>query len=98
MPRCRESTRSASCPLQWRLFVAKEWASDTSRKILTRVPSKVTRREERHLTLDRLDTLAGWGMTPPAVVADAAYGTNGPPGGQPWLAAESTTCWPSART
>ncbi|NIY69273.1 IS4 family transposase [Streptomyces malaysiensis] len=26
--------------------------------------------------MDMLDTLAGWGMTPPAVVADAAYGTN----------------------
>jgi SRSO17 transposase len=23
-----------------------------------------------------LDTLAGWGMSPPVVVADAAYGTN----------------------
>ncbi|MGV4988558.1 transposase [Streptomyces sp. NRAIS4] len=75
----------------------KEWASDTSRRILTRVPSKVTRREERHLTLGRLDTLAGWGMTPTVVVADAAYGTNGPRG-QPWLTAESTTCSTSART
>ncbi|MFD8339133.1 transposase [Streptomyces solisilvae] len=26
--------------------------------------------------LDMLDTLAGWGMRPPVVVADAAYGTN----------------------
>lgn len=28
------------------------------------------------LALDMLDTLAGWGMKPPVVVADAAYGTN----------------------
>ncbi len=26
--------------------------------------------------LDMLDTLAGWGIGPPVVVADAAYGTN----------------------
>ncbi len=28
------------------------------------------------MALDILDELAGWGMRPPVVVADAAYGTN----------------------
>jgi SRSO17 transposase len=33
-------------------------------------------RERWRPALDMVDTLAGWGMTPPVVVADAAYGTN----------------------
>jgi SRSO17 transposase len=66
----------ASCPLQWRLFVPKEWASDTDRRAKTGVPAEVTHREKWRLALDMLDTLADWDMTPPAVVADAAYGTN----------------------
>jgi SRSO17 transposase len=48
------ATDIASCSLQWRLFLPKEW----------------------RLALDMLDTLAGLGMRPPVVVADAAYGTN----------------------
>ncbi|WP_079163222.1 IS701 family transposase [Streptomyces canus] len=67
---------TASCPLQWRLFLPREWAADTGRRNLTRVPPEVTHREKWRLALDMLDTLAGWGMSPPVVVADAAYGTN----------------------
>ncbi|MER6162961.1 IS701 family transposase [Streptomyces sp. NPDC001868] len=67
---------TASFPLQWRLFLPKEWASDTGRRTLTRIPADVTHREKWRLALDMLDTLADWEMRPPAVVADAAYGTN----------------------
>ncbi|WP_079102918.1 IS701 family transposase [Streptomyces sp. TP-A0356] len=67
---------TASCPLQWRLFLPKEWASDSDRRAKTGVPAEVTHREKWRLALDMLDTLAAWGKTPPAVVADAAYGTN----------------------
>jgi SRSO17 transposase len=67
---------TASCPLQWRLFLPKEWAADTDRRTLTRIPPEVTHREKWRLALDMLDTLAEWGMRPPVVVADAAYGTN----------------------
>ena len=54
--------------------VAMEWASDTDRRTLVRIPANVTHREKWRLALDMLDTLAGWGMTPPVVVADAAHG------------------------
>lgn len=67
---------TASCPLQWRLFLPKEWTSDTDRRTVTRIPSEVGHREKWRLALDMLDTLAGWDMSPPVVVADAAYGTN----------------------
>jgi SRSO17 transposase len=67
---------TASCPLQWRLFLSQEWAADTERRSLTRIPPEVGHREKWRLALDMLDTLADWGMRPPVVVADAAYGTN----------------------
>ncbi|MGW7074677.1 IS701 family transposase [Streptomyces sp. NPDC054866] len=67
---------TASCPLQWRLFLPEEWARDSDRRAKTLVPPEVTHREKWRLAVDMLDTLADWGMTPPAVVADAAYGTN----------------------
>ncbi|MFK0113866.1 IS701 family transposase [Streptomyces sp. NPDC091217] len=70
------ATDAASCPLSWRLFLPAEWASDTGRWAITRVPPEVTHREKWRLALDMLDTLAGWGMRPPVVVADAAYGTD----------------------
>ncbi|WP_405803592.1 IS701 family transposase [Streptomyces sp. NBC_00210] len=70
------ATDTASCPLQWRLFLPKDWASDTDRRSTTRIPPDVTHREKWRLALDMLDTLASWGMTPPVIVADAAYGTN----------------------
>ncbi|MEU9030937.1 IS701 family transposase, partial [Streptomyces sp. NPDC048383] len=69
-------TDSASCPLQWRLFLPRSWEADDDRRTSARVPSEVTHREKWRLALDMLDTPAGWDMRPPVVVADAAYGTN----------------------
>lgn len=40
------ATDTASCPLQWWLFLPKEWASDTGRRTVTRVPPEVTHREK----------------------------------------------------
>ncbi|MFC4517975.1 transposase [Streptomyces ehimensis] len=59
-----------------RLFLLREWETDSGRRTATRVPSEPKRREKFWLTGDMLDILAGWGMRPPVVVADAAYGTN----------------------
>ncbi len=70
------ATDTASCPLQWRLFLPRSWEADNDRRTSTRVPSEVTHREKWRLALDMLDTLAEWDMRPPVVVADAAYGTN----------------------
>ena len=65
----------ASCPLQWRLFLNQEWADDTERRQQARVPGAVGHREKWRLALDALDQLADWGMAPPVLVADSAYGT-----------------------
>jgi SRSO17 transposase len=69
-------TDTASCPLQWRLFLNEEWAQDAERRRRTGVPDEVGHREKWLLALDILDELAGWGMRPPLVVADAGYGQN----------------------
>ncbi|MFI6339872.1 IS701 family transposase [Streptomyces sp. NPDC050535] len=67
---------TASCPLQWRLFVPQEWARDPERREKTGIPEEVGHREKWRLALDRIDELAGWGLVPPVVVADAGYGQN----------------------
>ena len=66
----------ASCPLQWRLFLNQEWADDAERRQRARVPGGVGHREKWRLALDALDELAGWGLEPPVLVADSAYGTS----------------------
>lgn len=44
------ATDTASCPLQWRLFLPKEWASDTDRRAITRIPPEVAQALSRWLT------------------------------------------------
>ncbi|MFF3501169.1 IS701 family transposase [Streptomyces sp. NPDC003247] len=67
---------TASCPLNWRLFLPREWADDAVRRERTAVPKEVGHREKWRLALDALDELAGWHLVPPVVVADAGYGQN----------------------
>ncbi|CAM5552157.1 Transposase IS701-like DDE domain-containing protein OS=Streptomyces griseomycini OX=66895 GN=FHS37_006723 PE=4 SV=1 [Streptomyces griseomycini] len=67
---------TASCPLQRRLSLPEEWAVDTDRRTATRIPPGIAHREKRRLALGLLDELADWGMDPPVVVVDAAYGPN----------------------
>ncbi|WNZ12515.1 IS701 family transposase [Streptomyces sp. 11x1] len=67
---------TASCPLQWRMFVPEEWADDAVRRQKTGIPPEVGHREKWRLALDILDELAGWGLVPPVLVADAGYGQN----------------------
>ncbi|MGW7613687.1 IS701 family transposase [Streptomyces sp. NPDC054766] len=67
---------AASCPLQWRLFVPQEWADDPVRRRRTGIPEETGHREKWRLALDIIDELAGWGLVPPVVVADAGYGQN----------------------
>ncbi|MFD0492695.1 IS701 family transposase [Streptomyces rhizosphaericus] len=66
----------ASCPLNWRLFLPREWADDAVRRRRTGVPEGVGHREKWRLALDALDELATWQLVPPVVVADAGYGQN----------------------
>jgi SRSO17 transposase len=70
-------TEQASCPLDWRLFLPEAWEGDTSRRAACRVPATVRHRPKWQLALDMLDELEPWGLRPPVLVTDAAYGEVG---------------------
>src|SRR5436305_1882867 len=78
-------TDVASCPLSWRLFLPERWddacatspeaaAAIAERRKRAGIPAEVRHREKWRLALDMIDELAGWGLAPPVVVADAGYG------------------------
>ncbi|MEU8140258.1 IS701 family transposase [Streptodolium elevatio] len=70
---------SASCPLDWRLFLPQVWnpqADAAGRRVRCRIPDAEVHRPKWELAVEMLDELAGWGLVPPVVVADAGYGDN----------------------
>ena len=79
-------TDTASCPLNWRLFLPERWddaqangpeaaAAIRARRGRAGIPDDARHREKWRLALDMLDELAGWALAPPVVVTDAGYGT-----------------------
>jgi SRSO17 transposase len=70
-------TDAASCPLDWRLFLPESWDADAERRRKAHVPQGERHRPKWQLALDLLDELAGWGLVPPVVLADGAYGEVG---------------------
>ena len=66
-------TAQASCPLNWRLFLPEEW-DDDPRRVACRVPDEVAHEPKWKLGLSMIDELRGWGLVPPVVLGDAAYG------------------------
>jgi SRSO17 transposase len=70
-------TDQASCPLDWRLFLPPEWDDDPERRRKAHLPDGERHRPKWQLALELLDELAGWGLVPPVILADAAYGEVG---------------------
>lgn len=81
------ATDTASCPLDWRLFLPEGWdegctadpqaaAVVAARRARAGIPAGQRHRPKWQLALDMLDELAGGGLTPPVVAADAGYGNN----------------------
>jgi len=70
----------ASCPLDWRLFVPEEGDEESKfnrdRREKAKLPEDVHHVEKWRLALDMIDELIGWGLTPPVVLGDGAYGDN----------------------
>ena len=71
------ATDQASCPIDWRLFLPESWDADAVRRRAAHLPEQVRHRPKWQLALDMVDELAGWGLVPPVVVADAGYGESG---------------------
>jgi len=68
------ATDTASCPLDWRIFLPEEWDGDEERRAQARVPPEERHRPKWRLALEMVDELRGWGLAPPVLLADAAYG------------------------
>jgi SRSO17 transposase len=70
----------ASCPVDWRLFIPEEWDEEggfnQDRRRKCKLPGDVHHVEKWRLALEMIDELIGWGITPPVVLADGAYGDN----------------------
>ena len=72
-------TEQASCPLDWRLFLPERWddAAMATRRAACQLPKQVHHRPKWQLVVDMLDELAGWGLSPPVLLADSGYGQVG---------------------
>ena len=68
------ATDQASCPINWRLYLPKEWDHDAQRRRTAHVPDSQRHRPKWQLALDMLDELAGWDLQAPVMLADAADG------------------------
>lgn len=68
----------ASCPLDWRLFIPEEWDEQTkfnrNRRAKARLPEDVHHTEKWRLALEMIDELRSWGLEPPVILGDGAYG------------------------
>ena len=72
------ATDEASCPLDWRLFIPEEWDEQSKwnkeRRAKAKLPEDVHHVEKWRLALEMIDQLTGWGIKPPVVLGDGAYG------------------------
>lgn len=71
-------TDTASCPVDWRLFVPESWdpatAGAAERRRGAKMPADAVHREKWRLGLAMIDEAMGWGLVPPLIVGDAGYG------------------------
>ena len=72
------ASENASCPLDWRLFIPKEWDEEgefnQDRRQKAKLPADVHHVEKWRLALDMIDELGSWGLDPPVILGDGAYG------------------------
>jgi SRSO17 transposase len=72
------ASEQASCPLDWRLFIPKEWDDESGfnqdRREKARLPEDIHHIEKWRLALGMIDELHSWGLEPPVVLGDSAYG------------------------
>jgi SRSO17 transposase len=72
------ASEQASCPLDWRLFIPKEWDDESEfnqdRREKARLPEDIHHVQKWRLALETIDELRCWGLEPPVVLGDSAYG------------------------
>ena len=68
------STRHASLPIAWRLYLPESWASDRERRKETHVPDEVVFQTKPELALAQIRQAIEDGVPRAPVLADSAYG------------------------
>jgi len=70
------ATPKGAMPLDWALYLPKEWTDDRSRCERVGVPAEVQFQTKWQLALELIDHLLSWGVpAPEVVVTDAGYGS-----------------------
>src|SRR5438309_4805332 len=70
------STRSASLPIAWRLYLPQEWADDKARRKQAGVPEDIQFETKPAIALQQIRAAVEQDVPRAPVVADAAYGTD----------------------
>ena len=66
--------RSPGVPVSCRLYLPREWAADSERRKVGRIPSHVSHFAKWEIAIDLLDAARGAGRPIAPLVADASYG------------------------
>jgi SRSO17 transposase len=70
------STREASLPIAWRLYLPEVWALDKKRRKATGVPQEISFQTKPEISLQQIRTALERAIHPAPVLADAAYGND----------------------
>src|SRR6266536_3369989 len=70
------ATWSSSLPVEYRLYLPKEWAEDAERREKTEVPEEVEFQTKPAIALDQIRAAVAGNLERGVVLADAAYGIN----------------------
>jgi SRSO17 transposase len=70
------STKQASLPIAWRLYLPEVWAQDRKRRQQTGVPEELRFQTKPAIALQQIRAALDRGIATAPVLADAAYGTD----------------------
>ena len=70
------ATWSSSLPIEYRLYLPKEWAEDAERREKTEVPAEVEFQTKPDIALEQIRAAVAANMDRGVVLTDAAYGIN----------------------
>jgi SRSO17 transposase len=70
------ATWSSSLPVEYRLYLPKEWAADSERREKTEVPEEVEFQTKPAIALEQIRAAVAANLDRGVVLADAAYGIN----------------------
>jgi len=70
------ATWNSSLPIEYRLYLPKEWAEDAERREKTEVPEQIEFQTKPAIALDQIRAATAANLDRGVVLADAAYGIN----------------------